>query len=477
MLASSWRPSLVLALLLAASPARAQIDCDTPDDLCTGDPCVVGSVEVDDSCVLDFGTRTVVVAGTVRLPRSGELSITAGAIQITGSVQNFVGPGTPGPGPRITFDAAGDINAAGSIRLVGIRLVPLPGAVIIRAAGNLTASNVLTASTSPTSISYEAMAGNIDFSGRINTRKPGGALSMTASGAIFFSDRATLRRQEEVQLTAGGNVSLQGRLIPRASFTVDAGGSIGLRSSIRALGADVALRGAAGVQIVGGIMLIPPVLNAGSLELISSAGYVRTEGPLRALDIRIQANDLIQTLDLVSASPPARSGGTIEIESATSWVECFDDLRAYAGTGTDPGDGAGGHVRLSGTRVNVTRDVLVNASGRAGAPGGTVELDGTGEVSIGPFTRVVADGDTPGSEFPGAPPAGLRATSSFGEINVWGGAFHVRGGPSVIQLTAAADIYAAGEFRVAPNGCLGVSGGGSVFGPTDYDTPPVALCP
>jgi hypothetical protein len=66
---------LVLPLVLAlASGARAQVDCDTPDDLCVGDPCTIGTVIVAASCTLDFGARTVVVAGRLRMPADGQLS-------------------------------------------------------------------------------------------------------------------------------------------------------------------------------------------------------------------------------------------------------------------------------------------------------------------------------------------------------------------------------------------------------------------
>jgi len=47
--------ALVTVLLLAA-PGRAQVDCSDPDNLCTGDPCVIPALELPSDCTVDFGT-------------------------------------------------------------------------------------------------------------------------------------------------------------------------------------------------------------------------------------------------------------------------------------------------------------------------------------------------------------------------------------------------------------------------------------
>ena len=48
MLSSLPRPVAALILgvvVLVAAPVEAQVDCSNPDNLCTGDPCVIPSVE------------------------------------------------------------------------------------------------------------------------------------------------------------------------------------------------------------------------------------------------------------------------------------------------------------------------------------------------------------------------------------------------------------------------------------------------
>src|SRR5262245_343054 len=179
---TAWAPGLVLAVALAGT-ALAQVDCDTPDDLCTGDPCVVGSVEVDDSCVLDFGARTLIVLGGIKLPNSGTLSLTAETVQVMGRILNMSST-VAGPGPTVTLAAAGDIALDGPIRVTGVRGAAIPGRVTIQAGGSLAVRSTLNTLTSPSTITWSAGSGNVDFSGRVNTSKPGGEISIAAGGRI-----------------------------------------------------------------------------------------------------------------------------------------------------------------------------------------------------------------------------------------------------------------------------------------------------
>ena len=108
------------------------------------------------------------------------------------------------------------------------------------------------------------------------------------------------------------------------------------------------------------------------------------------------------------------------------------------------------------------------------APGGTVEIEGASVLARGTFD---ADGKVPGPDFPGAPPAGFRVTATAGAATL-DGSFHARGGPSVIQATATGNVDVAGDYRVAPNGCIGLDAGGTLAtGGATFDTPPVTVCP
>lgn len=466
---------LVLALGLAGAPARAQVDCDAPDDLCTGDPCVIASVEVADPCVLDFGTRSLVIGGTLKLPNSGELSLTAGAITVAGRIQNVSGS-VAGVGPRITLAAAGDVALDRPIRLASVRGALQPGALTVQAGGNLSARSVVIATTSPTTIDWSAATGDVDYRGRINTAKPGGAVSIAAGGRIDAF--GSLRRVETVDLDAGGDLRLGGRMSARQSLTASAGGELSLETVLRDYGSDVVLRGALGVRLRKTISNTPLIIDDGSVTVDSSAGTVDVLMPLKANDIAITAAGDITLDALVAASPPTRAGGSIDIESTGGSITANAAITAQSGDGFSPGDGAGGHVRLvaAGT-VGVRERVLVNAFPQSdGAPGGTIVIEGA-TVAVGPGVTFDADGDPPGPDFPGAPPAGFRVGANAGDASL-AGTFHARGAPSVIQVTATGNVTVAGDYRVAPSGCIGLDAGATLTtsGAT-FDTPPVALCP
>jgi hypothetical protein len=62
----------VAAVAALAATAHAQVDCSNPDNLCTGDPCVIPPIEVQVPCVVDFGTRTVEIPDMLRVPAAPE---------------------------------------------------------------------------------------------------------------------------------------------------------------------------------------------------------------------------------------------------------------------------------------------------------------------------------------------------------------------------------------------------------------------
>src|SRR5688572_27861289 len=131
--------SLVLAAgLLAAQVAHAQVDCTNPDNLCTGDPCVIGgTVAVAASCVADFRPRTLVIAGTVTVPAGGTLTLTAASVQVTGVLQSKSTSATVGGNP--TLVATDDIDVTGRILTSGAQ----PGTTTLDAGGNVSVSGTM----------------------------------------------------------------------------------------------------------------------------------------------------------------------------------------------------------------------------------------------------------------------------------------------------------------------------------------------
>src|SRR5215475_12790030 len=83
-----WLSALLgaMAVLALAAPAGAvtQVDCNTPNDFCVGDPCVTkDELQITvPSCVLDFGARALVLSQVVFVPNGGSLTLSAGSIEI-----------------------------------------------------------------------------------------------------------------------------------------------------------------------------------------------------------------------------------------------------------------------------------------------------------------------------------------------------------------------------------------------------------
>jgi hypothetical protein len=301
-------------------------------------------------------------------------------------------------------------------------------------------------------------------------------VAVSAGGSI--DAHGTFRRVERIQMNAGGDLVVGGRMTARESLQAEADGLLTLATVLRDYGSDVTLRGDAGVSLQKTISNTPLVIDDGSVVVESAAGPVHILQPLKANDITITAGGLITIDALVASSPPTRSGGPIDIESTGGSIVANAPITAQSGDGFSPGDGAGGHVRLiaAGT-VDIRDKVLVNSFPQnEGAPGGTVEIQGTSVVA-GPAVTFDADGDVPGPDFPGAPPAGFTITATAGNASL-DGTFHARGAPSVIQVTATGDVTVAGDYRVAPSGCIGLDAGGTLTsGGATFDTPPVTTCP
>src|SRR5262249_16463966 len=128
--------ALAVALLLVASGVRAQVSCSNPDNLCTGDPCVIENGSVASSCVVDFGARALVVRGTVHVPDGGVLSFSAGAITVEkpgriDAVHGDVG----GNAGDITLQANGGIDVSGRLDASGA--YGHIGTIIVEAGGAL----------------------------------------------------------------------------------------------------------------------------------------------------------------------------------------------------------------------------------------------------------------------------------------------------------------------------------------------------
>jgi hypothetical protein len=155
------------------------------------------------------------------------------------------------------------------------------------------------------------------------------------------------------------------------------------------------------------------------------------------------------------------SGGMVTIGSAASIT-----LRSVQADS----DGTGGMVEiLSGGSLEVisqidvagmlggkatltaSGDLLVGLAEISAEEGGEVRLSG---ASIPGIANVSVDSDAAGGLF--------LATSTSGDIGM-DSIYDARGTPGgIIQVEAAGDLFASGQFKAVVGGCIGLSAGGTV---------------
>src|SRR5262245_7147576 len=209
--------------LIAAHRAAA---LTTPNQFCTGDPCVIsGTKDANPNIVLDFGARAVILQGTLNmLPLGtgniGSLTIRARTFTISGNGQ-IKGFGNRHAGGSLTIDAVNTIQindtaSSGAIRLSGqdggsLTLTTATGAVNVFGRVTLFGDGV---EASGGSLSINA-ATDINLAGELDN---GGGLDGTGG---------------DVDLTAGGNVltgltDLSAGEIGGGFLDISAGGSVTL---------------------------------------------------------------------------------------------------------------------------------------------------------------------------------------------------------------------------------------------------------
>jgi len=436
------RLAVALLTTMAAVPSVVvgQVSCADPDNLCTGDPCVIGSVTVESPCIVDFTPRAVVIAGQLKVPSDGTLSLTAATIQLDGSVAaNHTGLGDGGD---VAFTATTDVFLNGLINTVGYYS---SGSLSVTAGGSVVMGGPI-----KTSAIYAAGGVSVDAGGVVTVAGPllakGG--SFADGGDVHVSGDAGVTVAGTVKTSAGrgsnsntggdvviessgGFVTMPGKIVTRGvasgSVSVTAAGNIDMSGVIKT--DDSASR------------LDPGA--AGYVTFTSTAGDVALHGTITARGIFVAelvveaANQaLIDGRLKITGRSDFGDGGTIDVSAASVVIQ----LPAKLNT-TSPS--YGGFIRLTGTDVNVLPGSLLDARGTE---------DGGGAIRI-------------------------RAVGGNAAL---GGSFSADGGDDqgVIEASASGDLTADGSFRCSPGGCIAFSAGGTLdTSAGSFDVPVVADCP
>jgi hypothetical protein len=387
----------VLGVWLLQATAAAAIDCSNPDNLCTGDPCVIPALLIDSPCTADFGTRTVVIAGALDVQTTA-LELHAGAISVEAPLVALATDVSLFASGDIEVSARFDTSAANGSEYAGDIVLDAGGTVNVT--GSIRASNVTIGSV------------------------PGPVITITAGNAIHIPgsvDGSAVTEAATLNMTAGGDITLDGPVrcvgVSGGFVTVDASGSVAVRGGINATGKTdyysragrIVLRGATGVAVES------------PLTVTSNRRYGYDDPPM--VDIASSAGDVIVT-ERINANA---TGPSQVLINAAGLVRLDAALRARSRKG-------GGLVQVTGATVEVTDQARVTA------------LRNRSE-----FTANAGDLTLSGRFSPGV--------------------------HSTIQGTASGNLVANGVFR-APDGCIGLSAGGTLDTSGGRFNPPIVTsCP
>jgi hypothetical protein len=419
-------------LLAGAARATVQVDCDTPDDFCLGDPCITtDSIEITvASCVLDFSPRALVLAEKVEVPNGGALSLTAGSIEVQKLINGKHVSSLAGDGADVSLIATGNIVVGRRIDVSG-RLTN--GTILLDAGANVELNQRLRA---------RAKGSGATATGGTVTVQADGVVTSIKKGKIEVRGKKNSTAAGVVTVSGQNGVALAGRIDARGTpgGTVTVGspaGTVDLSEEIRAGGEDAAggsvtLTAAGGLNGPTSIVSVSGDGAAGGSVLMNASGlidfHIVNALGLEGGTVAATAGDIVMKTARVRGS--AGDAGVISLTSTSGGaVVSRLDGRSRGGTGGQADVTAAGNVSII--------DAFLD-----GVQGGELHVDAGGDVEL---KRHFDVSGTVGGE---------------------------------IEAVAMGNLTAEGDFSAAVGGCIGLSAGLvlDTFLAT-FDVPLTASCP
>lgn len=355
----------LLAARLAHAECAVNLLCAPADDPCH----VAGTHELDDFCTLDFGTRAVVVVGTLKAAVSGgSFTITSGPFTLDGGALRAHASGDD-VGGVITVTAAGPF-------------VMDPSGPTIEADGATGGGTIRIVATS---IALRTGVLSADGTG---ADASGGTVRLIASGAIVIDASITVQGR--------GTGNSDGGVLDVDGASVDVGGDLDTGGSgsdggpimLSAAGGDLMLEATSSLNARAGNS-DESGGTGGNVDLDATGsivieGSVRSEGPGpdgSGGDVTLLAGEAVHVDAVVSASATGTesSAGDIDISAGTTIVI---DARLDASSGGSDASGGDVDVDAAGD-VTIAAGVLIDTRGGA---------TGAGDVSVGSRTILTLDG-------------------------------------------------------------------------------------
>ncbi len=314
-------PGLLVALLLA--PANAQ--STVPDDLCTGDPCVISTdVTIDPDTVLDFGGRSLVIAENV-VVRVGANGTLCGPCDVdadcgTGTCVGAIPPSEGDPGERGLC-----ATIPRSLRLIANDITLYPGARLL-GDPNGSRDNV---DGDRAEITVEALAGDVtlqtdaridvradcDWAGNITILAPGDAV---LDGNLLASAQGFESTGGEIRVETSGSVVLRQEVNAEASGEFAVGGSLDVLAG-HGITVDARLIASGGSYGAGTVTLLAGASAHVNATILANGGDPDGDGG----DLEINAGEDILLAETALLVGTGGAGG----------IDCGDGMSVslYAG--------------------------------------------------------------------------------------------------------------------------------------------------
>jgi len=354
---------LVLAASVLVTRAEGAVVCSA-SDVCaaTANPCTIaGTRDVASGCHLDFGTRAVVVTGTLQSALTGgSFALSAGTVNLTGGRIRSVGS-TGAAGGNVTLSVAGALVMSGSGPTLDV--------------GGAAGGGIL----SVTAGSIDVRAGSVEADGT-GSEACGGAITLRAtSGPLLLA--APVHATGHF-LCAGGQLDLSGQRVEISASLNVSGGDYPGGIVVTADAGDILVASTATIRASGEQIELGDGGDGGPIALLGEAGNV-TDGATpegEAGSIVIVAAGTLEIAATLSAqgNGGGSNGGSIEIDAGGD-ATFAAHVRASGG-----GDAAGGEidVRSDGV-VTVTGGKSMQANGGYFGGGAITLRDATSIVVAG----------------------------------------------------------------------------------------------
>jgi len=353
-------PSTLLLLALTV-PAHAAVVCGAAALCAAGvDPCdLSGTIDVGEGCALDFGTRSVIVRGTMRAERSGgRFALKAGALTLHGA-------SLQARGTTADFGGVIDVTLTGAFRMTGSG----PRVNVDGQAGGGTF--YLSAG------SIDVAAGNPAMSAIGTTGEAaGGEITLVSSGAVRIAGAFDVSGG---LLEDGGAIDVTGAsVLVEKPLDASAGGADGGSVSLWAEVGDVVMTSAATILVESGVT--DDWGGSGGTVSVYAAGDA--------------------TLDTITGrgASPDGNGGSVEIDVPNGDVQLLGPF-SLQGNGLDSG---GGDVTISVGGELMAADVI-DVRGGADGFGGDVFLDVGRRLTVPAGAEMRASGGYRGGRITTAP--------------------------------------------------------------------------